>query len=270
MLKFVQHRVADRRILRLIQKWLKAGVLEDGEWKETEMGTPQGAVISPLLANIYLHYVFDLWVQAWRKHARGDVIVVRYADDTVLGFQAQTEADRFLEDFRERLRKFGLELHPEKTRRMEFGRYAESNRQRRGEGKPETFDFLGFTHISGKSRKGYFTVKRHTAGKRLRKKLRELKQELRARRHEPTALTGKWLRSVVQGYFNYHAVPDNLDRLWTFRSRLTLLWRTQLRQRSQRHGITWHRMGQLVSHWLPVPCMLHPWPAQRFAATHPS
>ena len=270
MLKFVQHRVADRRILRLIQKWLKAGVLEDGEWKETEMGTPQGAVISPLLANIYLHYVFDLWVQAWRKHARGDVIVVRYADDTVLGFQAQTEADRFLEDFRERLRKFGLELHPEKTRRIEFGRYAESNRQRRGEGKPETFDFLGFTHISGKSRKGYFTVKRHTAGKRLRKKLRELKQELRARRHEPTALTGKWLRSVVQGYFNYHAVPDNLDSLWAFRTRLTLLWRNQLRQRSQRHGITWRRMGQLVSRWLPTPRMLHPWPAERFAATHPS
>ena len=270
MLKFVQHRVADRRILRLIQKWLKAGVLEDGEWKETEMGTPQGAVISPLLANIYLHYVFDLWVQAWRKHARGDVIVVRYADDTVLGFQAQTEADRFLEDFRERLRKFGLELHPEKTRRMEFGRYAESNRQRRGEGKPETFDFLAFTHISGKSRKGYFTVKRHTAGKRLRKKLRELKQELRARRHEPTALTGKWLRSVVQGYFNYHAVPDNLDSLWAFRTRLTLLWRNQLRQRSQRHGITWRRMGQLVSRWLPTPRMLHPWPAARFAATHPS
>jgi len=271
MLKFVQHRVADRRILRLIQKWLKAGVLEGGEWKETEMGTPQGAVISPLLANIYLHYVFDLWVHAWRKkHARGDVVVVRYADDTVLGFQAQTEADRFLEDFRERLRKFGLELHPEKTRRIEFGRYAESNRQRRGEGKPETFDFLGFTHISGKSRKGYFTVKRHTAGKRLRKKLRELKQELRARRHEPTALTGKWLRSVVQGYFNYHAVPDNLDSLWAFRTRLTLLWRNQLRQRSQRHGITWRRMGQLVSRWLTTPRMLHPWPAARFAATHPS
>ena len=223
-----------------------------------------------MLANVYLHYVFDLWVQAWRKHARGNVIVVRYADDTVLGFQAQTEADRFLEDFRERLRKLGLELHPEKTRRIEFGRYAESNRQRRGEGKPETFDFLGFTHISGKSRKGYFTVKRHTAGKRLRRKLRELKQELRERRHEPTALTGKWLRSVVQGYFNYHAVPDNLDSLWAFRTRLILLWRNQLRQRSQRHGITWRRMGQLVRRWLPTPRMLHPWPAERFAATHPS
>lgn len=270
MLRFVQHRVADRRILRLIQKWRKAGVREEGEWKETEMGTPQGAVISPLLANIYLHYVFDLWVQAWRKHARGDVVVVRYADDTVLGFQAQTEADRFLEDFRERLRKFGLELHPEKTRRIEFGRYAESNRVRRGEGKPETFDFLGFTHISGKSRKGFFTVRRQTAAKRLRKKLRELKQHLRARRHEPVALTGKWLQSVVQGYFNDHAVPGNLDRLRTFRYRLTLLWRAQLLQRSQRPGITWDRMAQLVCRWLPEPRVLHPWPFRRFAAIHPS
>jgi group II intron reverse transcriptase/maturase len=270
MLRFVPHRVADRRILRLIQKWLKAGVREEGEGSETEMGTPQGAVISPLLANIYLHYAFDLWVQAWRKkHARGDVIVVRYADDTVLGFQAQTEADRFLEDLWERLRKFGLELHPEKTRRIEFGRYAESNRKRRGEGKPETFDFLGFTHISGKSRKGYFTVKRHTAGKRLRKKLRELKQPRRARRHEPVALTGKWLRSVVQGYFHYHAVPGNLDRLRMFRIRLIRLWRTQLRQRSQRHRFNWKRMHRLADHWLPTPRVLHPWPCQRFTATHP-
>ena len=271
MLKFVQHRVADRRILRLIQKWLKAGVMEEGEWSETEMGTPQGAVISPLLANIYLHYVFDLWVHAWRqKHARGDVVVVRYADDTVLGFQAQAEADRFLENLRERLGKFGLELHPDKTRRIEFGRYAEQSRKRRGEGKPETFDFLGFTHISGKSWKGYFTVKRHTISKRLRGKLRELKPQLRMRRHDPIAQTGQWLRSVVQGYFNYHAVPGNLDRLWTFRYRLTRLWRTQLRQRSQRSGINWNRLGKLVARWLPVPRVLHPWPSQRFAATHPS
>ena len=199
MLKFVQHRVADRRILRLIQKWLKAGVMEGGQWSETEMGTPQGAVISPLLANIYLHYVFDLWVNAWRKkHARGAVIVVRYADDTVLGFQHQAEADRFLADFRERLQKFGLELHPDKTRRIGFGRYAEPNRRRRGEGKPETFDFLGFTHISGKDRNGNFAVKRRTVGKRLRAKLRETKQQLRGRLHDPVAETGKWLRSVVQ------------------------------------------------------------------------
>ena len=241
MLKFVQHRVADRRILRLIQKWLKAGVMEEGQWSETEIGTPQGAVASPLLANIYLHYVFDLWVQAWRKnHARGDVVVVRYADDTVLGFQSQTEADHFLEDFRERLGKFGLELHPDKTRRIEFGPFAELYRKRRGEGKPETFDFLGFTPISGKNRRGQFTVKRKTISKRLRGKLRELKQQLRQRRHAPIAQTGKWLRSVVRGYFNYHAVPGNLDRLRTFRDRLTRLWRTQLRQRSQRHRLNWN------------------------------
>ncbi|MGO8752040.1 MAG: group II intron reverse transcriptase/maturase [Thermoguttaceae bacterium] len=271
MLKFVQHRVADRRILRLIQKWLKAGVMEEGEWSKTEKGTPQGAVISPLLANIYLHYVFDLWVHAWRKkHARGDVVVVRYADDTVLGFQSQTEADRFREDLRERLGKFGLELHPDKTRRIEFGRYAELNRKRRGEGKPETFDFLGFTHISGKNRKGYFTVKRQTIGQRLRKKLQELKQQLRQRRHEAIARTGKWLRSVVQGYFNYYAVPGNLDSLLTFRARLTRLWRTQLRQRSQRHGLNWERLHRLAVRWLPVPRVLHPWPSVRFAAQHPS
>jgi group II intron reverse transcriptase/maturase len=271
MLKFVQHRVADRRILRLIQKWLKAGVMEEGEWSETERGTPQGAVISPLLANIYLHYVFDLWVNAWRKkHARGDVIVVRYADDTVLGFQSQTEADRFLEDFRERLGKFGLELHPEKTRRIEFGQYAELNRKGRGEGKPETFDFLGFTHISGKNRNGYFTVKRQTIRKRLRGKLQEIKQQLRRRRHDPVAQTGEWLRSVVQGYFNYHAVPGNLDSLGTFRVRLLRLWRTQLLHRSQRHRPIWDRLARLAARWLPLPRVLHPWPTQRFAATHPS
>jgi group II intron reverse transcriptase/maturase len=271
MLKFVQHRVADRRILRLIQKWLKAGVMEEGEWSETERGTPQGAVISPLLANIYLHYVFDLWVNAWRKkHARGDVIVVRYADDTVLGFQDAEEADRFLEDFRERLGKFGLELHPEKTRRIEFGRYAELNRKQRGEGKPETFDFLGFTHISGKNSKGYFTVKRRTIRKRLRAKLQEIKQQLPRRRHDPVAQTGEWLRSVVQGYFNYHAVPGNLESLGTFRERLIRLWRTQLRQRSQRYCLTWDRLRQLADRWLPQPRVLHPWPMQRFAATHPS
>jgi len=270
MLKFVQHRVADRRIHRLIQKWLKAGVLEEGAWSETEMGTPQGAVISPLLANIYLHYVFDLWVQAWReKHARGDVVVVRYADDTVLGFQAQTEADRFLEDLRERLRKFGLELHPDKTRRIEFGPFAELYRKRRGEGKPETFDFLGFTHISGKNRKGQFTVKRKTIAQRLRGKLQELKQQLRRRRHEPIPQMGQWLRTVVQGYFNYHAVPGNLDCLQTFRYRLLRLWRTQLRQRSQRHCLNADRLYRLADRWLPVPHVLHPWPSQRFAATHP-
>ena len=213
LVKFVEHRIADRRILRLIQKWLKAGVSEEGEWTETKVGTPQGAVVSPLLANIYLHYVFDLWVNQWRrKTARGDMIVVRYADDAVLGFEHRNEAEAFLEQLRERMRKFGLELHPEKTRLIEFGRFAEENRKRRGEGKPETFDFLGFTHICGKTWKGnWFTIRRQTVKKRLRSKLQAVKQELRKRWHERVAENGEWLRSVVQGYFNYHAVPGNFD-----------------------------------------------------------
>jgi RNA-directed DNA polymerase len=269
MMKFVQHRVADPRILGLIQKWLKAGVMEEGQWSETEMGTPQGAVISPLLANIYLHYVFDLWVEVWRKKcAQGDVIVLRYADDSVLGFQHQAEADRFLEDFRERLGKFGLELHPDKTRRIEFGRYAEPRRRDRGEGKPETFDFLGFTHISGKTRKGYFTVKRKTSGKRMRAKLQQIKQQLRSRMHQPVAQTGKWLKSVVQGYFNYHAVPGNTDRLGVFRERVTRLWRRTLLDRSQTHRLPWTRMHLLAVRWLPQPRVLHPYPELRFAAQY--
>jgi group II intron reverse transcriptase/maturase len=270
LLRFVQHRVADRRLLRLIQKWLKAGAMEEGEWKDTEMGTPQGSVISPLLANIYLHYVFDLWVDVWRrKCARGDVIVVRYADDNVLGFQHQAEADRFLEEFRERLRKFGLELHPDKTRRIEFGRFAEINRNKRGEGKPETFDFLGFTHISGKDRKGSHAVKRKTISKRMRAKLLEIKQQLRRRMHEPIAVTAKWLRSIVQGYFNYHAVPGNTDSLSAFRYRVIRLWRTMLIHRGQKHHLTWARMQRLADRWLPRPRVLHPYPRVRFDATHP-
>jgi group II intron reverse transcriptase/maturase len=270
LLRFVQHRVADRRILRLIQKWLKAGVVEEGQWKNTEMGTPQGSVVSPLMANIYLHYVFDLWVDAWRKkYAQGEVIVVRYADDNVLGFQHRADADRFLEAFRERLRKFGLELHPDKTRRIEFGRFAEQDRKRRGEGKPETFDFLGFTHISGKDRNGDFAVKRKTIGKRMRAKLLELKQQLRNRLHDSIALTGKWLRSIVQGYFNYHSVPGNTDSLHAFRNRLVRLWRTMLIHRSQRRHLNWARMQRLADQWLPKPRVLHPYPRVRFDAIHP-
>ena len=270
LLRFLQHRVADPRMLRLIQKWLNAGIMEEGEWKDTEMGTPQGSVASPLLANIYLHYVFDLWVDAWRKKcARGEVIVVRYADDNVLGFQYRDDADRFLEHMRERLRKFGLELHPDKTRRIEFGRFAEQNRRQRNEGKPETFDFLGFTHISGKNRHGAFVVRRKTSSKRLRAKLEQIKLELRRRWHVPIAQTGKWLRSVVQGYFNYHAVRGNLDSLHTFRSRVTLLWRRAILRRGQRHRLNWTRMGAIVDRWLPQPCVLHPAPHVRFDATHP-
>ena len=227
-------------------------------------------VISPTLANIYLHYVFDLWVDVWRKKcAQGDVIVVRYADDTVLGFQYQAEADRFLEDLRERLRKFGLELHPDKTRRIQFGRTAEQNRKRKGEGKPETFDFLGFTHISGKDRNGNFTVKRRTIRKRMRAKLREIKQQLSQRMHDPVAQTGEWLKSVVKGYFHYHAVPGNIGSLRVYRVRVIRLWRWTLLRRSQKHRLIWTRMHRLAERWVPKPRPLHPYPERRFAASHP-
>jgi RNA-directed DNA polymerase len=270
LIKFVEHRVADPRILRLIQKWLKAGVMEEGKWSETETGTPQGSVISPLLANIYLHYAFDLWVNVWRqKWAQGEVVVIRYADDTVLGFQHQTDADRFLENLRERLGMFGLELHPDKTRRIEFGRFAERDRKRRGEGKPETFDFLGLTHISGKDRNGNFAVKRKTIAQRMRAKLQEIKQQLRRRMHDPVEQTGKWLKSVVQGYFNYHAVPGNLDRLGVFRHRVTRLWRWALRRRGQKHRPNWARIRRRAERWVPIPCVLHPYPSVRFAAHYP-
>jgi group II intron reverse transcriptase/maturase len=269
MIQFMEHRVADPRILRLIGKWLKAGVMEEGQWSEPQTGTPQGAVISPLLANVYLHYSFDLWVNVWRqKWAQGEVIVVRYADDIILGFQYQTDADRFLENLRERLAKFGLELHPDKTRRIEFGRFAEENRKRRGEGKPETFDFLGFTHISGKNSLGRFMVRRATIRKRMRGKLRKIGQQLRARMHDPVPQTGKWLQSVVQGYFNYYAVPGNLTSLGVFRDRVLALWWRTLRRRSQRRSIHWTRILALAKRWLPQPAMLHPFPDARFAATH--
>jgi RNA-directed DNA polymerase len=270
LVQFVEHRLADPRILRLIQKWLNAGVMEEGEWSNTQTGSPQGSVISPLLANIYLHYAFDLWVNVWRKKwAHGEVVVIRYADDIILGFQHQTDADRFLENFRERLGKFGLELHPDKTRRIEFGRFAEQNRKRRGEGKPETFDFLGCKHISGKNRLGRFTVRRKTIRKRMGAKLRELKQQLRERMHDPVRQTGQWLKSIVQGHFHYYAVPGNLDSLSVFRRRLTGYWWHTLRRRSQKRRLSWTRMLALADRWLPQPRVLHPYPADRFAASHP-
>jgi len=269
--KFVEHRIADRRIIRLIQKWLKAGVSEEGEWTETTVGTPQGAVASPLLANIYLHYVFDLWVNQWRrKWAQGDMIVVRYADDAVLGFEHRKDAEEFLEQLRERMRKFGLELHSEKTRLIEFGRFAEDNRKRRGEGKPETFDFLGFTHICGRTWKGnWFTVRRQTVKKRLRSKLQAVRQELRKRWHERIADTGKWLRSVLQGYFNYHAVPGNFAALQTFRREVVRAWLEALRRRSQRHRLPWERFRSIIDRYLPLPRILHPEPGVRFDAKYP-
>jgi group II intron reverse transcriptase/maturase len=270
LIQFMEHRVADPRILRLIQKWLHAGVMEEGKGSETKTGTPQGAVISPLLANIYLHYVFDLWVDVWRKKwAHGEVIAIRYADDSILGFQHPTDADRFLENLRERLGKFGLELHPDKTRRIEFGRFAEQNRKRRGEGKPETFDFLGFKHISGKNRLGRFTVRRKTIRKRMGAKLRDIKQQLRERMHDPVRQTGQWLKSMVQGHFNYYAVPGNLDSLGVFRGRVIGRWWRTLRRRSQTRPISWTRILALADRWLPQPRVLHPYPADRFAASHP-
>jgi RNA-directed DNA polymerase len=271
MLRFLQHRVADRRILRLIQKWLKAGVSEEGIWSETKIGTPQGAVVSPLLANIYLHYVFDLWVEAWRKKcARGHVIVLRYVDDTVMDFEHRDEAERFLSDLGERLRKFGLDLHPDKTRLIEFGRHAARNRKQRREKKPESFDFLGFTHLCGKtSKQGRFMVLRKTTGKRMRAKLRQIKQLLLARKHEPVQQTGEWLRSVVQGYFNYHAVPGNGRSMGKFREQVEHYWRLALQRRSQKGRMTWDRFRPLAQRWIPVQRVLHPFPRERFDAIHP-
>ena len=266
MLKFLQHRIADKRILRLINKWLKAGIIEDGKRIKAEWGTPQGAVISPLLANIYLHYVFDTWAHHWRKHhARGDVIMVRYADDSVLGFQYEEEAKRFLEAMRERIAKFGLALHPQKTRLIEFGRYTERRRKRRGLGRPETFDFLGFTHCCSKTRKGYFKILRLTIKKRMRVTLAAIREKLKRKRHDPVEQVGKWLKSVLRGYFNYFAVPDNLKRLTGFRYEVCRAWREALRRRSDNGKMTWAKFGRLAEKFLPLPRRVHPYPSQRFA-----
>jgi RNA-directed DNA polymerase len=271
MVQFLQHRIADRRILRLIEKWLRAGVTEDGKWSKTEVGTPQGSVISPLLANVYLHYVFDLWAQHWRTHrTTGDVIVVRYADDMVLGFQHRGDAERFLQDWRDRLQKFGLELHPDKTRLIEFGRFAAASRKQRGEGKPETFNFLGFTHICGQAWKnGKFLVLRKSIRKRLLAKLKQIKDELRMRMHHPLAEVGKWLRSVVRGYFNYHAVPGNFASLQSFRLEVSKRWLRVIQRRSQKCRMSWKQMAGFAKQWLPVPKILHPYPYLRFDAKHP-
>src|SRR5499425_646085 len=265
IMKFIEHRVADHRILRLIQKWLKAGVSEDGQWSETKLGTPQGAVVSPLLANVYLHYTFDLWVEAWRKKAaKGDVIVVRYADDLVVGFQYRTDAERFLREFRERLAKFGLELHADKTRLIEFGRFAVRDRKQRGEGKPETFTLLGFTHLCGQLTNGAFIVWRITAKKRMVAKLKALKEELQRRKHHRTTEVGVWLRKVVLGFYQYHAVPGNTGQLRVFRRRICRLWRSVLVRRSQRAQVGWDRLNPLMDRWIPQPHVLHPYPDKRF------
>ncbi len=264
MLKFIEHRIADRRITRLIRKWLKAGVLEHGEWTRVEEGTPQGGSASHLLANIYLHYVFDLWAQQWRRtQAQGDMIIVRFADDFIVGFQYKADAEEFLKQLRERFAKFSLELHPEKTRLLEFGRCAIEFRQRRGKGKPETFDFLGFTHICGKTRKGTYTVFRHTSRKRLQAKLKEVKIKLRERLHDPVPETGKWLRSVVSGHVRYYGVPTNSRAIIAFRWQVARLWHRTLSKRSQKGSVPLERMKRYVDQWLPVARICHPWPLVR-------
>ena len=265
LVKFVEHRIADRRVVRLIQKWLNAGVLEDGKRMRAEEGTPQGGSASPLLANIYLHYVFDLWVQSWRrKQAHGEVIVVRFADDIVVGFQSKSDAERFWAELIERLRKFRLELHPEKTRLLEFGPFAAENRKRRGQGKPETFNFLGFTHICGKKRSnGRFTVLRQTIRKRLQAKLSEVKAELKRRMHDPIPEVGKWLHSVVGGHIRYYGVPMNLPALHLFRFRVGWFWHRALSRRSQNGRVPWDRMRRLITRWLPPARICHPYPLRR-------
>jgi RNA-directed DNA polymerase len=263
--KFIEHRIADQRVVRLIQKWLNAGVLEDGTRTWSETGTPQGGSASPLLANVYLHYVFDLWVQRWRKtQAHGDVIVVRFADDFIAGFQHRADAERFLAELRERFAKFKLELHPEKTRLLEFGPYAAGNRRRAGLGKPETFNFLGFTHICGKKRSnGRFTVLRQTIRKRLQAKLSAVQAELRRRWHDPIPKVGAWLRSVILGHLQYYGVPMNGSALSTFCFQVGRLWYRALARRSQTGRPTWERMRRLIQRWLPPPRITHPYPLRR-------
>jgi group II intron reverse transcriptase/maturase len=270
LVRFLNHRIGDPRIIRLIQKWLKAGVLEDGEVTVSDKGTGQGSVASPLLANVYLHYAFDLWAERWRRHeATGNMTIVRYADDIVAGFEHEADARRFWDAMRERLQEFSLSLHPEKTRLIAFGRRAAAERARRGLGKPETFNFLGFTFICGKSRRGKFLLMRKSRRDRVQAKLRDIKEEMRRRMHWPIPLQGKWLMQVVNGFFNYHAVPTNTRSLRAFRDHVVNLWRRTLRRRSQKDKTKWDRIKKIADDWLPKPRILHPWPRDRFAVKHP-
>ena len=270
LIRFLEHRIGDQRILRLIRKWLTAGVLEAGIVTESEQGTPQGATVSPLLANVYLHYVLDLWAQQWRqRHATGDMIIVRFADDCVLGFEHEAEARRFLEEMRLRLAEFSLSLHPEKTKLIEFGRLAATKRERRGQAKPETFTFLGFVLICGRSHRGTFLIHRRTRGDRMRGTLKRVKEEMRRRMHQPIPDQGRWLRQVVTGYFAYHAVPTNAHALGAFRHHVSEIWMRTLSRRSQKTHLTWDRMAKLVADWLPRVRIQHPWPNQRFDVKHP-
>jgi len=266
LMKFLEHRIADRRVLRLIRKWLAAGVIEDGSWSETPEGTPQGGSASPLLANVYLHYVLDRWARQWRgRQARGDMVIVRWADDFVVGFEHRGDARQFLSDLRERFAKFALELHPDKTRLIQFGRYAAGNRKERGLGKPETFAFLGFTHICGKGRSGQFWLKRITIKKRMQAKLVEVYDRLKRGRHRPIPEQGQWLASVLRGHLAYYAVPGNAHAVDAFRFQLIRRWLKALRRRSQRHRLNWERMLRLAQRWLPTAKIMHPYPEARFA-----
>ena len=270
VVRFLEHRIGDKRIIRLVQKWLRSGILEDGIVTIEEKGTGQGSVISPLLSNIYLHYVFDLWAERWRRReATGAMIMVRYADDTVVGFQHESDARRFRDAMRDRLREFSLSLHPEKTRLIEFGRFAAQDCKRRGRSKPETFKFLGFVLICDKSRRGDFRIRRKSRHDRMCAKLREIKEGLRHRMHRPIPETGKWLAQIVAGYFAYHAVPTNSPALSAFRYHVLVLWHRQLCRRSQRARMQWTRMTKLADEFLPPPRVLHPWPSVRFAVRHP-
>ena len=270
LIRFLEHRIGDRRVLRLVQKWLKAGVLEDGAVTVSEEGTGQGSVISPLLANVYLHYAIDLWAAQWRRReATGSMIIVRYADDLVVGFEHEADARRFLDAMRRRLETFALSLHPAKTRIIEFGRHAAANRAARGLGKPETFNFLGFTFICAKSRRGKFLIKRKTRRDRMRAKLKQVKDVLRRRMHQPIPEVGTWLGQVVRGFFNYHAVPTNSAALVTFRYRVMMFWHDALQRRGNRDKTTWGRIVKLADDYLPRPIVRHPYPEQRFAVTHP-
>ena len=263
--RMLEHRIADKRVLRLIDKWLAAGVIEDGSWTQSSDGVPQGAAISPLLANVYLHYVFDLWAHQWRaRHALGDMILTRYADDFIVGFEHRDDAQRFLDELRDRLAQFGLELHPDKTRLIEFGRFAARDRRARGDGKPETFDFLGFTHICASMRDGRFWVRRITISKRLRAKLREVNDQLERRRYQPIPEQGRWLGSVVRGHRAYYAVPGNRTAVAAFRTQVTRHWHRALERRSQRTRISWNRMDRLATRWLPPARVVHPFPDVRF------
>lgn len=265
LMKFVEHRIADKRVLRHIKKWLNAGVLEDGKRTVATEGTPQGGSISPLLANIYLHYAFDLWAHQWRgRHASGEVYIVRFADDIWMGFQRKADAERFQEEMKVRMKTFNLELHPDKTRLLEFGRFAAQNRKRRGRGKPETFDFLGFTHICGTTKRGRFRVRRKTKRKKMGAKLQEIKEELRRRMHHPVQQTGTWLRKVLQGHFRYYGVPGNIEALRSFKNAIVRRWKWTLGRRSQRGKTTWEKMGLYQSLWLPTPRIHHPYPSERF------